>query len=483
MPYAQTPQPQRASQTKIVATIGPASSSPELVTELVRAGVDVFRINTAHGTPEEHQERVKAIRRISRELGQPVGVLVDLAGPKIRLGELPGGQLDCSLDDTLTFVRGREPASPDQLATSYESLIDELSVGDRVMLADGTVALVVEERGADFARCRVVQPGLIRSRQGVNLPGVKLSAPALGDADRSNVAWIGRAEVDFVGLSFVRRPDEVRELKSLLNSHGSQAQVIAKIEKPEALQRLEEIIRAADGVMVARGDLGVETDIAGLAMAQKRILGFCSRMLKPVIIATQMLDSMQHSRLPTRAEVTDVANAILDGADACMLSGETAIGQYPVDSVKMMHRVALATEPVYRERPPLPAPSFEAEEFNPITEATAYSAGQLAEHLDAKMVVIASASGATALSVSKHRNFVPTVGISESEATLRRMCLYWGVIPLAGTPTGDPEAILRHVTQWGRSAGLVQSANRIVLVAGTGLRASRHNMIVVHEVE
>lgn len=481
MPCAPT-QPQRPSQTKIVATVGPVSSSPECLAALMRAGVDVFRINTAHGNLQEHQGRLETIRRVSRELDQPVGVLADLAGPKMRLGELPGGQIECRLDDELTFIRGGEPQSATELTTTYEPLIDELSPGDRVMLADGTVSLVVEAKGPDFARCRVVQPGLIRSRQGVNLPGVKLSAPALGETDRRNAAWAAQNEIDFLGLSFVRKPDEVLELKSLLKSHGSQAHVIAKIEKPEALARLEEIVLAADGIMVARGDLGVETDIAGLAMAQKRIIDLCVRLHKPVIIATQMLDSMQHSPLPTRAEVTDVANAILDGADACMLSGETAIGQYPVDSVKMMHRIALATEPVYRQRPPLPGPNLQADGINPITEATAYAAGRLAEQLDAKMVIVVSASGATALGLSKYRTFVPTVGISDSEPTLRRMCLYWGVFPLAGAPTGTPEQILRFVADRAGTAGFLQAGDRVVLIAGTGLSVSRHNMIVVHQV-
>jgi len=361
-------------------------------------------------------------------------------------------------------------------------LIDELTPGDRVMLADGTVSLVVEETDADSALCRVIQPGTIRSRQGVNLPGVKLSAPALGPADLDNAAWAATADVDFVGLSFVRTADEIRQLKSLLESRGSDAGVIAKIEKPEALERLGEIVEATDGVMVARGDLGVEIDIARVAVAQKQIIAECNRRRKPVIIATQMLDSMQQSRLPTRAEVTDVANAILDGADACMLSGETAVGRHPRLAVEMMHRIALATEPLCRQRPPKPPVDLDAEGVNPITEATVYSAGQLAERLEAALVVVASASGATALSMAKNRHYVPTVGASNSPATLRRMCLYWGLIPLEGAPTDDNDALLQYVTDFGRRAGLVNHGDRIVLVAGTGLAATMHNMVVVHEV-
>jgi len=473
----------RPSQTKIVATVGPATAEPDTLSELIAAGVDLFRINTAHGDRQEHERRLDAIRAAARAAGQPVAVLVDLAGPKIRLGQLPDGEIRCRTGDELRLVRGRPPSGPNELDTTYEPLIDELAEGDRVMLADGTVSLVVEEVGEDYARCRVVQPGPIRSQQGVNLPGVRLSTPSLGEADRGNAAWAAQSGVDFLGLSFVRSADEVRQLKDLVQSHGSGAQVIAKIEKPEALDHLSEIVEAADGVMVARGDLGVEIDIARMAVVQKQIIATCNRFRKPVIIATQMLDSMTHSRLPTRAEVTDVANAILDGADACMLSGETAIGDYPREAVQMMHDIALATEPLYRQRPPLPVPELSAEGINQITEATVYSAGQLAEQLDAKMIVVATASGQTAKSLAKNRNFVPTLGVSDSEATLRRMCLYWGVIPLAGAPTDDSTRLLEHVVDRGRAAGLLAPGDRIVLITGTGLKATAHNMIVVHELE
>jgi pyruvate kinase len=515
LPSPTTPRP---SQTKIVATVGPACAEESQLADLVAAGVDVFRLNMAHADRREHQARLAVIRNVAARLGRPVAVLADLAGPKIRLGDLPGGQLTCDAGDRLRFVRnpplplgegrgegkdggdsgfrisdlGLEKAEGHgltELTTTYQPLVDELAPGDRVMLADGTVSLVVEEKGDDFAQCRVIQPGLIRSRQGVNLPGVKLSVPTLGPADLDNAAWAAQSGVDFIGLSFVRSPEEVRQLKALLRSHDSPTQVIAKIEKPEALDHLAEIVAAADGVMVARGDLGVEIDIARVAVVQKEIIAACNRCRKPVIIATQMLDSMQHSRLPTRAEVADVSNAILDGADACMLSGETAIGQYPREAVEMMHRIALATEPVCRDRPsvgarpPLPGPDLAAAGVNQITEATVDAAGRIAEQLDAKMIVVASASGATALSLAKSRLYVPTVGVSDSEATLRRMCLYWGVIPLAGAPTGEAAALLRFVVERGRSAGLLGPGDRAVLIAGTGLAVTAHNMIVVHELE
>jgi pyruvate kinase len=486
----------RFSKTKIVATIGPACESLDRLIALIVAGVDVFRLNMAHGTREEQEVRLAAVRHAMDETGQFVAVLADLAGPKIRLGELTGGQMNCNAGASVRFVRGTDAKNPQDLTTTYESLVDELSAGDRVMLADGTVSLIVEQRGPDFAQCRVVQPGLIRSRQGVNLPGVKLSVPALGPADRENAVWAAHNGIDFIGLSFVRSADDVRQLKSLLASpHPSplpkgegtllvpffSPQVIAKIEKPEALDHLDEIIAAADGVMVARGDLGVETDIAQVALVQKHIVAACNRQHKPVIIATQMLDSMQHSSLPTRAEVTDVANAILDGADACMLSGETAIGEYPQESVEMMHRIALATEPMLIRCQPAAEEGAKTSAANPITQAIVDAAGRIADQVAAKLIVVASSSGATALALSKKRNFVPILGVSDSQATLRRMCLYWGVFPLAGAPVGKSKELLEYVTQLGRQYGFLNAGDRIVLIIGTGLTASAHNAIVVHQ--
>ncbi|MBN1588879.1 MAG: pyruvate kinase, partial [Pirellulales bacterium] len=411
MSETKLPPNRRPSQTKIMATVGPACGKVSDLVALIRAGVDVFRVNTAHGAREEHQQRVDDIREASRQLQQPIAILADLAGPKIRLGELPGDKLRCTAGDQVRFVRGTVATKPNDLVTTYEPLVDELAVGDRVLLADGLVALVVEHIEPDAATCRVIQSGLLRSRQGVNLPGVKLSVPTLGPRDLDNAAWAMTAGVDFIGLSFVRSADDVRQLKALVETHKSSAQVVAKIEKPEALAQLEEIVQAADAVMVARGDLGVEIDIAQVPVVQKNIVRVCQRFHKPAIIATQMLDSMQTSRLPTRAEATDVANAILDGADACMLSGETAIGKYPREAVEVMHRIALATEPLGRERSHGRA-TLDANDADPITEATASTAGRLAEMLDAQMILVATASGQTALRLSKDRLFVPTVGVS-----------------------------------------------------------------------
>ena len=486
-------------RTKIVATLGPASSSEQAIGALIQAGVDVFRLNMAHGTVAEHQEMLDRIRRMSDELVRPVGVLVDLAGPKIRLGELPGGGIECVEGTRVRFVRGSGESTHDTFTTTYAPLVDELGPGDPVMLADGTVALVVEERRPDCVVCRVVQGGALRSRQGVNLPGVKLSVAAMTSADWQHAEWAAGVGADFVSLSFVRSPVEVRLLKELLRTRGSVARVVAKIEKREAVDAMEAIVEAADVVMVARGDLGVEIDVATMPMVQKRIIRVCQRFQKPVIVATQMLDSMQHSRRPTRAEATDVANAILDGADACMLSGETAIGDHPRLVVEMMRRIARATESQYladrwlsleeRHRAPwlaaavdAAAPEVTPEGLHPITQAVVDGAGRIAADIGARLIVVASRTGVTAIARSKRRGAVPTVGVSDNVSTLRQMALYWGVTPLAGTVSTDVDALFAHVTAWGLAGGRLTKGDRIVFVAGVGFGTGGHNMALVKEV-
>lgn len=471
----------RPSQTKIIATLGPATHSREKIRELAQAGVDVFRLNMAHGSFAEHRACVEWIREIEDELKTPLAILADLGGPKIRLGELKGGQLECQPGMQLRFVPDPMAREPFDLPVNYPGLISALREGDRVVLADGTVSLRVISRTEKAAIAVVVQPGTIRSRQGINLPGVKLPVSAITEADRQAIRWAIEQEVDFVGLSFVRSPSDVLELRGLLAESQTPPQIVAKIEKPEALEHLEQITSLADAVMVARGDLGVETDISQVAMVQKRILATARRLQKPAIVATQMLDSMQHSRLPTRAEVSDVTNAILDGADACMLSGETAVGEYPVEAVTMMHRIALATESLMTSQ--ASQPSFQAEAGPEIMRVAVHHAGLMAQELGAKMIIILSRSGQTALTVAKHRFAVPTVGVSPSLRVLRRMCLYWGIIPLVGAPLDEPLALLDFVTHWGKREGLLQPKDPVVFVYGTGLALSAHNTISVFVVQ
>lgn len=470
-------------RTKIVATVGPACRDPQILLELVKSGVDVFRVNTAHGNREEHQSVVDDIRAAAAAAARPVGILVDLAGPKIRLGPLQQDPLECKLNAEFVFVRG-EPKAPNELTSTYARLVDELNVGNPVMLADGTVSMVVTSKTRDEVHCKVTGAGILRSRQGINLPGAKLSVPSMTERDRENAIWAAQQSIDFISLSFVRTPREVVALKELLRSANSDAYVIAKIEKREALDNLEEIVKAADGVMVARGDLGVEMDVAETPVAQKRIIAMCQKWRRPVIVATQMLDSMQQNRRPTRAEVTDVANAIYDGADACMLSGETAIGQFPVEAVAMMNDILGKTEQYYVSKPP---PQIEqssvTDEVHPVTIAVCSGAAHIAEQLNAKLVVIVTRSGATARIKAKQRDIIPTIGVSDNEQTLRQMCLLWGITPMSGMAVDDPPELRRQIGERGIAAGALKSGDRLVFVTGGSYIKRAHNVLVVHELE
>jgi pyruvate kinase len=469
------------ARTKIVATVGPACSGAEMLARLIRAGVGVFRINTAHGTLLERQQKLADIRAAEEKTGVTVGVLVDLAGPKIRLGQLHTDPMQCEVGAEFRFVRGSTSTAAHELTSTYAPLVSELSAGDTVMLADGTVSMVVVGKSPDEVRCRVTGGGIIRSRQGINLPGAKLSVTSLTEADMANATWAAKNDVDIVSLSFVRKAIDVLLLKELLRSQGSKAMVIAKIEKPEAVTQLAEIVAAADGIMVARGDLGVEMDVAEIAVVQKRIVGECQRQGKPVIVATQMLDSMHHNRRPTRAEATDVANAILDGADACMLSGETAIGEFPVEAVETMNRIMLATEPLLKERPLKPVEMLG--DVHQITAAAVKAGATLAGEIGARMIVVATRGGGTCRLRSKQRDFVPTIGVSDSENVLRRLTLFWGVTPLAGAPVHDGPALRAFIDQWGREQGLLNVGDRVVFVTGTNFYPMAQNILVIHEVE
>ena len=522
----------RVSRTKIVATVGPASESDAMIAALIGAGVDVFRLNMAHSKPADAQERLDRIRRISESLCRPVAVLADLGGPKMRLGEISGDVYECRPEQPITFVRGDADSSsdtlpPDCFTTTCETLVDDLAVGERVMLADGTVTLQVESRTADSVTCRVVQGGVVRSRQGVNLPGTQLRMRTIQPVDMENARWAVRAGIDFLGLSFVRSAEDICELRAILrdeaakggaamgeNTTGGDAahgegecagstslipQIIAKIEKPEALEQLDAIVMASDGIMVARGDLGVETDIASIAIVQKRIIALCRRRRRPVIVATQMLESMTSETMPTRAEATDVANAILDGTDAVMLSGETAVGKHPVLVVETMERIAMQTElytpPSCDTCVPMPVVddgSAVNGEGNGavawIGESVCRAAGQLADEIGAKATLLISYTGRTALAMATQRRQTLTLGLSPTPAVLRRFSLWRGVMPMAADPASgvgsdaSPEDLLQEFESAGCAAGFFCAGDRLVLIGGAGDAGQSHRHIYVHEI-
>ncbi|MDR0869801.1 MAG: pyruvate kinase [Planctomycetaceae bacterium] len=476
----------RPSRTKIVATVGPASDAEETLTALIKAGVDVFRLNMAHGGTGDAQVRLDKIRNAAKQLGVPIGVHADLAGPKMRLGEIPGGEYRCTPAVPMKFVRGKTATEPNTFTTTYEPLIDDLNVGDRIMLADGTVAVQVAEKTPDYVVCSVVQGGVVRSRQGVNLPGAKLSVKTLQSADIEHAQWAVAAGVDYLGVSFVRSADDIRELRQILLEEAVKLgqplsvipRIIPKIEKPEAVERLESIVDAADAVMVARGDLGVELDIAQMATVQKKIISVCRQKGKPVITATQMLESMHHQTLPTRAEATDVANAILDGTDACMLSGETAVGEYPVQAVEMMHRIAVETEKLLYERE-TQFPAVKNIKRESLTDSVCDAAVHLANEIGAALLLVETSTGKTALSLSNRRSMTLTLGTSRNEKTLNWMNLYWGVLPVLNAPE-DPRECLRAVLDSGTAAGYLKGGDKVVLVGGVG--EEHRNVIYVHVV-
>lgn len=473
-----TDKPLQDARTKTVATVGPACASKEMLIKLLRAGADVFRINMAHGSREDHNAVIENIREAGRETGFPAGILVDLAGPKIRLGQLTQNPLVLENNDEVRFVRGTESSSDDELTCIYEHLIDEVGVGDAIVLADGLARLEVAKKETDQLVCKVVDGGKIRSRQGVNLPGTNLSVPALGEIDKQNAIWAAGKGVEFVSLSFVRNAQEVEELKKLLADNGSEALVISKIEKREALDQLDSIIKATGGVMVARGDLGVEIDIEKTPAAQKRIIKKCLQHRKPVIVATQMLESMHTSKQPTRAEVTDVANAILDGADACMLSGETAIGEYPVEAVTMMNKIMGETELALAERSSRMT-AHDSPSGWEISDAVVFGSAQIARRVKATMVVIASKGSKTALMKSKQRDYIPTLCVTDRPESFRSMSLFWGVIPLLSANSLEEMQLQDFVNNWAQSKTDLQSGSPFVIVTDTEVLPGVHDSVLV----
>ncbi len=484
----------RPSQTKIIATVGPAILSVEKLVELIQAGVDVFRINAAHGTIESFASTLALIRQAEKESGAPIAVLMDLAGPKMRLGEIEGGELDCVQGEKIRFIRGKESPQKNWLTSTYEPLVDELNVGDRVLMCDGMVSVEITEKGDDYVEGVVVQPGVVRCRQGINLPGVKLSVKSLQPVDITNAIWAVQNGIDYLGFSFVRTAEEIDELRDILVANKPKDKplntgIIAKIEKPEAVENLEQIALASDGVMVARGDLGVEVDIAKMGVVQKEIIRVCRALGKPVIVATQMLESMTHSRIPTRAEASDVANAVFDGADCIMLSGETAVGDYPVETVKTMHRIALETEKERAmrddEQQPLVPCFYDNSEYTLISPSTlvgcamAEAAVNIADTTEASVIIAATLTGRTALDLAHLRSSASTVGCSPVLETARRMALYWGVIPVHLPEAKNYFDIVAAV----KKLGFVEPGQSVVLLTGQNVFKEAYNAVAVIEVQ
>jgi pyruvate kinase len=450
-------------RTKIVATIGPACSTPERLDALVAAGMDAARLNLSHGTHDDHRARAALVREAQERAGRPIALIGDLQGPKIRVGDL-SAPMQLTTGDEVTVVIGSN-GKDGELPIAPAAIGEVLRPGHEVLIDDGHVRLQVEEVASGRARCGIVVGGAVSSHKGVNLPGVPIPIPSLTRKDLEDLEFALGLECDFIALSFVRSAADVRDLKALLEQDGSTAHVIAKIEKAEAVDALDDVLAESDAVMVARGDLGVEIGPALVPLVQKRIISKALERGKPVITATQMLESMIHHPEPTRAEASDVANAILDGTSAVMLSGETAMGEYPVEAVQTMDRIARAVEPSLGYRHQIP----EATEDPTIGNAMSNAACDLAEALGASALLVPTFTGRTASAVARLRPRRPVVGLTHKRWSVQQMAIEWGVTPIWIPEAKNVEDLWARSIDAAKASGLVETGDTVVITAGTAV--------------
>ncbi len=452
-------------RTKIVATVGPASNSRSVLELLIDAGVNVFRLNMSHGEHAAHAEAYGHIRSLAQEANRSVAILADLCGPKIRTGRFTGGSMPLPTGDEATVttraVMGGEGVIPSQ----YSALADDVVAGDRILLADGLFELKVLKVDGEDIRCEVIHGGSLGDHKGMNLPGVNVSAPSMTEKDFADARFALNLGVDYIALSFVRSASDLEQLRSLIAEQSNAARIIAKIEKPEALVNVEEILDACDGIMVARGDLGVELPPEQVPVAQTELIAMSRRRGKPVIVATQMLESMITNSRPTRAEVTDVSLAVERGADAVMLSGETAVGEFPEEAVRVMHRVARQTEAHMWANNAWDSSVGDYEGAQPIWNVIANATAQISRQLMTSGVMVITRGGTSAATVSTARPAAPIVAITNDLRALQRMALLWGVIPVLDESTGTdkPNEIARR---WAENLGLAEVNDSVVLVRG-----------------
>ncbi|MHB8068571.1 MAG: pyruvate kinase [Desulfobaccales bacterium] len=455
-------------RTKIVCTLGPACAG-EVLLKLIKAGMNVARLNFSHGTLEEHEVWIRRVRQAAADLRQPVAILQDLAGPKLRVGEFPAGQVTLQAGQAFALSTSAPSGSETEVRVDFPEIINEIPAGARVRLADGQIELRVKSKTADALHCRVLVGGVLRSHAGVNFPSHSLSIPAFTAKDREDLIFGVKMGVDYIGLSFVRSPQDVLEAREAMRSLGADLPIIVKIERHEALKNVDGILQVADGLMVARGDLGLEVPLERVPVIQKELIAAANRVAKPVITATQMLLSMVSHAQPSRAEATDVANAILDGTDAVMLSEETAAGQFPVEAVKFLDRVSLVTEAHFpymqwlRERTPRGRQD--------ISEAISHAACEMALDLEAGAILTSTSRGGTARLISRFRPQAPIIAVTPRQETWQRLSLVWGVFPLLTPQIENTDHMLQVVEEEALKAGWLKSGERVVITAGTPIGA------------
>ncbi|HOB09365.1 MAG: pyruvate kinase [Limnochordia bacterium] len=468
-------------KTKIVCTIGPATESPKMITELIKAGMNVARLNLSHGSSEEHLERIQVIRRCGEELGVNVGILLDIKGPKIRIGELNPDKFEIEAGHELILTTEECTGTAEKIFVNYPYLVEDLNPGDTIYIDDGLIELVVLSKIEKHLICKVIVGGTIGSRKGVTLPGVNIKLPPLTEEDIKHIQLGVEYGVDFIAASFVRQADHVVAIKDLIHRFGGDIPVIAKIESGEGIRNIDAIIQAADGIMVARGDMGVEIPPEEVPLAQKMIIQKCNDQGKPVITATQMLDSMIRNPRATRAEITDVANAILDGTDAVMLSGETAVGRYPIKAVALMNSIALRIERSmdYQAR-------LEARRRNRrqnIADAISLATVQTAHDLGAAAILCSTQSGATARSIAKYRPEALLIAVCHSEAVVNQLMMTWGVNPILAKKPDTLEELIDVAIHSAKEKGLVKEGDIVAITAGvkTGVPGST-NLLQVQQI-
>jgi len=464
-------------KTKIVCTIGPASSAPETIDALIRSGMSVARLNFSHGTHADHEQMILAIRAASEKLDRPVAILQDLGGPKIRVGTIPGDGMQLSAGQSLILTTEKALAQGNRVSVSYADLSSQVKPGDCILLADGMMELTVEQvRGTDIF-CTVVTGGRLTSNKGINLPTSSLNIPALTDKDRRDLLFGLGLEVDYVALSFVKAAEDIHAIKKIIRRQNKRTPVIAKFEKHEALNHVDAILEAADGLMIARGDLGVEIPLENVPNIQKNLVRKANALGKPVVIATQMLRSMVESPRPTRAEAADVANAVLDGADAVMLSEETASGQYPVEAVRYMAKIAASAEKEYPHGKYLKLLPKKG-----TAESVAFAGTILAKNLPASAIVATTRSGSTAIQISRYRPPQPIIALSPDMAAVRLLTLYWGCAPFFQQIIEDTDEMVEQAAMAAMEKGSFHKGDRLVITAGRPIWATgTTNMLWVKE--
>jgi pyruvate kinase len=455
------PKLRRHRRTKIVATLGPASSTPEVIARLFHAGADVFRLNFSHGTHEDHAGRIGIIRDLERETGRPIGILADVQGPKLRVGRFGGGRVHLQTGQTFRLDLNPVPGNAQRVQLPHPEIIAAAGIGTMLLLDDGKLRLRVVHKRDDHLVCEVVVGGPLSDRKGVNVPDVVLPIPALTEKDRADLAFALQHGIDFVGLSFVQRPEDVAEAKQIA---AGRAWIMTKLEKPQAVDNLDPILALSDAVMVARGDLGVELPPEEVPLVQKRVVRAARQSGKPVVVATQMLESMINAPAPTRAEASDVATAVFDGADAVMLSAETAAGQYPFEAVNIMDRIIARVEQDPGWRAIIEASRPEPEHSS--ADAIAAAARQVAHTIAARAIAAYTESGSTALRVARERPEAPVLGLTTNEGTARRLAVTWGVHALVTLPTHTMTQTVASAVRIAHQEGFADAGEEIIVVAG-----------------